>query len=478
MNNTFHHSVCTLLLLVLLYSLFTFSGCAAQTSTTFDISSTVSIEDIAHTSSQYINITESSESIIHSQQTTTSTNGEISTEASTESKLAQLYLELIEQYQKKYGVCCLLCYPDWLAFQFPVGLSYADLIDFDGDGTDELLLVYGIPEHSNHTNAYGFSVDCIDRKYYFDIWGFLDNSLLKLYSGPANSGESKEYWAVDLHELDNANKLVSWDPIIQPGVDRIELYQLLDAPRWGSDLSNLNNPFAEQVLDVQNYLLEKLGLPHLSLIDAQTKIYSNAAFQTVIGNAMRASPMVEEYCHGMLLDSDNDGNEELFLLYEKIPNGSLCGAAYKLQDKALLPIIPETPVALVAAAGPSGSIGVLQSNGRTFYAVCGGTSDIPEIDHNWYLYDTNEIGRLIEELHCEPTDMIGDFDKPDTLIVIRAASRNGEEISPEEFDLWESSLDTSLMGGSKRFAPSSSVNLISLYELILICSGIPIDIIP
>lgn len=53
------------------------------------------------------------------------------------------------------------------------GLCYARQMDFDGDGTDELMLCY------NHNNA-----------YYLEVWGYDNKKFVQLYSQEANSTDN------------------------------------------------------------------------------------------------------------------------------------------------------------------------------------------------------------------------------------------------------------------------------------------------
>ena len=74
----------------------------------------------------------------------------------------ELYLELIESYVRQYGLPGV--YHDQ-----PFGLTYAELLDFDSDGVDELFLCRGEPDGENDVN------------YAQEIWAYRGGEIIPVY---------------------------------------------------------------------------------------------------------------------------------------------------------------------------------------------------------------------------------------------------------------------------------------------------------
>ncbi len=96
-----------------------------------------------------------------------------------EQKAADLYLAKCREYIDKYGE------PTLTSYQYndlASGLAVARLIDFDGDGMDELLLVYDTnPAPSGSVYSYD-----TDQKgaYTVEVWAYKDGKISKVYDEP------------------------------------------------------------------------------------------------------------------------------------------------------------------------------------------------------------------------------------------------------------------------------------------------------
>ena len=96
-----------------------------------------------------------------------------------EQKAADLYLAKCREYIDKYGRATLTHY-DYV--DLASGLAVARLMDFDGDGTDELLLAYDtVPAPSGSSFDYGS-----DQKsaYKVEVWAYKDGKISKVYDEP------------------------------------------------------------------------------------------------------------------------------------------------------------------------------------------------------------------------------------------------------------------------------------------------------
>lgn len=93
-----------------------------------------------------------------------------------EQKAADLYLAKCREYIDKYGE------PTFTSYEYTdlaSGLAIARLIDFDGDGTDELLLAYDTkPAPSG--NSYTYDTSQKDA-YKVEVWAYKDGKISKVY---------------------------------------------------------------------------------------------------------------------------------------------------------------------------------------------------------------------------------------------------------------------------------------------------------
>ena len=96
-----------------------------------------------------------------------------------EQKAADLYLAKCREYIDKYGKATLTHY-DYV--DLASGLAVARLMDFNGDGTDELLLAYDtVPAPSGSS----FDYDSNQKSAYkVEVWAYKDGKISKVYDEP------------------------------------------------------------------------------------------------------------------------------------------------------------------------------------------------------------------------------------------------------------------------------------------------------
>ena len=96
-----------------------------------------------------------------------------------EQKAADLYHAKCREYIDKYGKATLTHY-DYV--DLASGLAVARLMDFDGDGTDELLLAYDtVPAPSGSS----FDYDSDQKSAYkVEVWAYKDGKISKVYDEP------------------------------------------------------------------------------------------------------------------------------------------------------------------------------------------------------------------------------------------------------------------------------------------------------
>lgn len=96
-----------------------------------------------------------------------------------EQKAADLYLAKCREYIDKYGKATLTHY-DYV--DLASGLAVARLMDFDGDGTDELLLAYDTVLAPSGSS---FDYDSNQKSAYkVEVWAYKDGKISKVYDEP------------------------------------------------------------------------------------------------------------------------------------------------------------------------------------------------------------------------------------------------------------------------------------------------------
>lgn len=98
------------------------------------------------------------------------------------------YYTIVQEYNKRYGTAK---YVEKDGKAYVDGLAVVDLVDFDGDGQEELLLVYRKQVKTREENNSGSSVTVTTDKYYCDVYRYSGTRALLAYSneGLSNSLE-------------------------------------------------------------------------------------------------------------------------------------------------------------------------------------------------------------------------------------------------------------------------------------------------
>ena len=412
--------------------------------------------------------------------------------------LAAEYLELIEQYEQEYGVCC--AYPfragEPESAYAPVGLLYAELMDFDGNGVEELCLTVCTVNVYNGETGTGKSAYYY-KGYRMDIWGISDGRLQKLYSEQPNENlDSGEYsfdciskneqtylirnyppQLIENHELDvcweilslnqgNFERLSCFGCTVLPDFNGQSFYmadeQLCSeedfykrSDEWsGSDSSTIGSlslsadAYTDCVLAVKNVLRGRMGEQSLNLEEDLAAVLPYAPYLFILKKTA-FEEHAWNYDHGVLFDADQDGRMELFLLYSK-NDMQIVGAVYRIGQNGLEAVIPEKELSWIAGGGPNAGIGVLQTEEGAFYACYGGYAEEFAGGHNWYLYSMTP-GYPLQDFISYQWVQDYSFDPVTYEPIIYGTNytitRNGTEISKESYDQWEASLDHSLMIG-------------------------------
>jgi len=119
----------------------------------------------------------------NSEQTTATTVAESSSVSSTEKNSDEknkAYAEVLKSLIAAYGDLSEKTFGDdgsgeGYKISYASGVCYSALIDFDGDGRDELMVVYGVP-HQNATDD-----------YQMEVYSDTGKGAKKLYTGPAGT---------------------------------------------------------------------------------------------------------------------------------------------------------------------------------------------------------------------------------------------------------------------------------------------------
>lgn len=109
----------------------------------------------------------------------------------TAQSLEKSYYAIVQEYNKRYGTAK---YTDSNGIACVEGLAVVDLVDFDGDGQDELLLVYRKEIKVREENNSGKSITKTTEKYYCDIYRYSGTRALLAYTneGLSNSAEKAD----------------------------------------------------------------------------------------------------------------------------------------------------------------------------------------------------------------------------------------------------------------------------------------------
>lgn len=218
------------------------------------------------------------------------------------------------------------------------GLCYARQMDFDNNGSDELMVCY------NDKNV-----------YYLEVWGYDGKDFVKFYSQEANTTNDEIYgsWVGFYHK---GNKYY----ICKSQTDtpeKVSLYTLKGTEFKKSSecdydykddiysvkgkinaqdfetikLSAVRTSKAEQIIDIVTENLETFGSISVAAIESQKtdeQLKAEAYYAVVekrnekYGKAEVVTKYGSSYIDGVcivkLIDFNGDGNEELFIVYRKI----------------------------------------------------------------------------------------------------------------------------------------------------------------
>lgn len=117
--------------------------------------------------------------------TTVASNKE--NEASQYDSLNTAYCKIIDKYNKEYGASAI---GTDNSMPCVTGLAVVDLIDFNGDGTDELLLIYRRLVNEREENSNGEHVAVSREKYFCEIYTFNGQKALNVYQNEGISNLS------------------------------------------------------------------------------------------------------------------------------------------------------------------------------------------------------------------------------------------------------------------------------------------------
>lgn len=217
------------------------------------------------------------------------------------------------------------------------GFCYARQMDFNNDGKDELMLVY------NNKNVYTL-----------EVWGYVKKEFTKIYSREANStNDDRDGSWIGLYHKNNkyyicvseknepekvtlyALKGKEFEKYSQCDYDyKNNIYSIknkINAQDFETiKLSVIKSSLAEQITDIVTENIDSFGnVSAVSIANQKTaaQIKAEAYYQIVenrndkYGKAKTATENGKAFIDGValvrLIDFNNDGNEELLLVYRK-----------------------------------------------------------------------------------------------------------------------------------------------------------------
>lgn len=189
-----------------------------------------------------------------------------------EQKAADLYLAKCREYIDKYGE------PDTHEYQngtLATGLAVARLIDFNGDGMDELLVVCDtVPAPTDQSDA--FSDTQVDA-YKVEVWAYKDGRISKVYDEPNTvlytNGASQ---FVMLPKLDGKPCLETWAISISDGsqVDENEVYTF-DGDSFSCELSMTSMYSSNRSGDSSSYEVDGAQVSEDEFAVARNRVSEN-----------------------------------------------------------------------------------------------------------------------------------------------------------------------------------------------------------
>ena len=113
-------------------------------------------------------------------------NGEVIETHDNTQTLENAYYQVVQDYNKRYGVCTLV---EKNGDTYIDGLAVVELIDFDGNGKNELLLVYRKPVKVRDETASGENVTYEVNKYFCDIYRYSGSRAVLSYTNEGLSNK-------------------------------------------------------------------------------------------------------------------------------------------------------------------------------------------------------------------------------------------------------------------------------------------------
>ena len=166
-----------------------------------------------------------------------------------EQKAADLYLAKCREYIDKYGK------PDTREYQngtLATGLAVAKLIDFNGDGMDELMLCYDTtPAPDQQDDA--FSEQQKDA-YAVEVWSYKDGKISKVFDEPDSvSSSNGASLFITMYELDGSPCMSTWKAEFATGAnttseDDTFTYYAFNGTSFDASLtlaSHFKNPYSD-----------------------------------------------------------------------------------------------------------------------------------------------------------------------------------------------------------------------------------------
>ena len=127
-------------------------------------------------------------------------------EETDEQKASGLFLDKIKELTDTYGACSPT---EWGgSYNLATGLCVADLVDFDGDGMNELFVVY-------NTQVVDFNQEaCFDRQkesFKTEVWAYRDGKISKVFDKPVVEGANGGIMWACVYQKDSKFHLITSD---------------------------------------------------------------------------------------------------------------------------------------------------------------------------------------------------------------------------------------------------------------------------
>ena len=396
------------------------------------------------------------------------------TDAPEQIHLGAQYLEILDEYERQYGPLRLVkTYETW---ENVIGLNWARLIDFDGDGTMELMLSYGVEDaevgqgvridtavFAEHGGAAGLiyegtaevspqwggsSVDLVSNgektMLKVPVEGELDYNwaFLALEDGTfvpvGEAGENEMTFEGEFSFVVNGTyyeTYVEYDQALQ------DIY---------TEVESIEYSYGSSSGDQLRY---ELGKTRDELCMQEGRDSGRDSYDEILRTLMDLNAIGI----GRRYDADGDGSDELFLTFYLGEQRVKYGAIYTQKDGRAVPILYERPLCVLAGAA-TGSVGVVRDGDRFCYAIYGsnGTEDIfgGRSTEHWKLLSLEDGSLILDAQFVRQFEVPEDVDAfwaaygtddEMELGYTDSASFNGVPVSPEAYAAWDKSLSTLMM---------------------------------